>query len=763
MRTRGRTAFLDGFPKRSEHIDSPVTMSSPINTSHGYEENAEKDKLLMSSSKKLLEDEKKEEYFKLLHLEKKVDKELNDLTSSREKYPSMKKTMGLLHEYNDTKDATQVVFGALAELNNTTVKSIHKDYGLEWFNVSENLSMKKHLHGKVVILDFFTYCCINCMHILPDLEALEKEFSIQRGLVVIGVHSAKFSNERDSTKIRSAVQRYNIMHPVVNDATLSMWQAVGVICWPTMMILGPKGQPLVVLLGEGHKEELFLYTKIALDYFTSLKEISSHDLPIAPAIHLLPASTSLLCFPGKIEIYSSEIGEKLIVSDTGNNRILITDAHGNVEHVIGGYDPGFRDGDFKTAKFHAPQGICILNETIYVADNENHAIRKIDLKNRSVTTVVGTGKQGHDYAGGKCGTDQELSSPWDVAIYNHDNGESIVPVLLIAIAGTHQIWAFFLEDTLWWKKKLYKAGTCAAIVGNGREGNRNNSYPHSATLAQPSGLTIAHEYKAAFFADSESSSIRRVHLEDGKVSGVCGANKDPQNLHDYGDIDGTHNTAKLQHPLGITWNHIDQEIYIADTYNHKIKKTSLAGNCETLYGAGKPNKSFLFDEPSGLAINKSGDTLYVADTNNHSIKKIDLNNKTISTISFVTPKEEEDNVGERYTFDTILNTNGGELTITFEVIFEDDLKLNPEAPQKWSLLLPNETWIAKSQSGSITTPVSIQVPKNSECNELRITLDLITCNTNECIPKRILAIFKVQQKDNGSRTVTEHKKIVIKK
>lgn len=600
------------------------------------------------------------------------------------------------------------------------------------------------------------------MHILPDLEALEQEFSIQDGLVVIGVHSAKFSNERDSTKIRSAVQRYNIMHPVVNDSTLSMWQAVGVMCWPTMIMLGPKGQPLVVLLGEGHKEELFLYTKIALNYFTSVKEISNHDLPIAPAIHLLPDSTNILCFPGKVEIFSSETREMLIVSDTGNNRILVTDIYGKIEHVIGGYDPGFKDGDFKKAKFHSPQGICILEETIYVADNENHAIRMIDLNKRIVTTVVGTGKQGHDYVGGKLGTDQELSSPWDVAIYHHNDEKSTVPVLLIAIAGTHQIWALFIKDTIWWKKKLYKAGTCVAIVGNGREGNRNNSYPHSATLAQPSGIAIAHEYKALFFADSESSSIRRVHLEDGKVSAVCGANKDPQNLHEYGDADGIRYSAKLQHPLGITWNHINQEIYIADTYNHKIKRTDLAGHCKTLYGAGKPDKSFLFDEPSGLTINKSGDTLYIADTNNHSIKKIDLNNKTISPISFMIPQI-EDNIDERYTFNTIINTTGGELMITFEVLFECDLKLNPEAPQKWSLSLPKETWSANSLHGSLTTPVSIQVPNNADCNELRVNLNLVTCNASECIPKRILVVFKLQLKDDGPRTVIEHKKITIKK
>lgn len=72
---------------------------------------------------------------------------------------------------------------------------------------------------------------------------------------------------------------------------------------------------------------------------------------------------------------------------------------------------------------------------------------------KTVTTVAGNGTQGHDYSGGKLGKDQVLSSPWDVAIYQHNQSESNVPVLLIAIAGTHQIWALFLQDTIWWKKK----------------------------------------------------------------------------------------------------------------------------------------------------------------------------------------------------------------------------------------------------------------------------------------------------------------------
>ncbi|CAD6244769.1 GSCOCG00013463001-RA-CDS [Cotesia congregata] len=329
-----------------------------------------------------------------------------------------------------------------SSVDNNSVNDFQK--GLEWFNVSKGLSIKEDLKGKITILDFFTYCCINCMHILPDLEALEKKYSIEDGLVVVGVHSAKFSNEKDSAKIQSAVQRYNISHPVVNDAKLSMWRDIGISCWPSLVILGPDGQVLFVLVGEGHRRELLLYTQIALKYFKSLKKISNHGLDLKPAAHLLPVTRDLLLFPGKVQVLRDE---KILVSDTGNNRVLVLDFDGQVEAVVGGYSRGFKDGSFKEARFNAPQGVCALEDDIFVADNENHAIRVINLKDKTVKTLAGIGTQGNDYVGGKTGTEQALSSPWDVAIYQHAQNNKSVPVLLIAIAGTHQIWAYFFEDT----------------------------------------------------------------------------------------------------------------------------------------------------------------------------------------------------------------------------------------------------------------------------------------------------------------------------
>ncbi|XP_043467526.1 NHL repeat-containing protein 2 [Leptopilina heterotoma] len=659
--------------------------------------------------------------------------------------------MNLRHNIKslDQKEKENIVLKHIKEFADTDIRICDFQKGLEWCNVSEELSVVKHLAGKITILDFFTYCCINCMHILPDLDALEKKYSIEDGLAVIGVHSAKFANERNSEKILSAVQRYNIGHPVVNDSQLSMWRDIGISCWPSLVILGPKSQPLFVLVGEGHRELLFLYVRVALDYFNSLNQISNHSLPLNSVQHLLPASRGNLLFPGKIHAFKSENGEKLIVSDTGNNRILIMNGTGKVEIVIGGCAPGFEDGNFEKARFNAPQGICALENWIFVADNENHAVRKIDLVAKTVTTVAGNGTQGHDYSGGKLGRDQVLSSPWDVAIYQHKQSESGVPVLLIAIAGTHQIWALFLQDTIWWKKKNYKAGTCAAIVGSGREENRNNSYPHAANLAQPSGLAVSQELGAVFFADSESSAIRRVHLEDGKVSAVCGADKNPSNLHCFGDIDGKQYSAKLQHPLGVAWDSSRKLVYIADTYNHKIKKVDPEGNCSTLFGAGKPSFDHKFNEPSGLALNNAETILYIADTNNHCIKSIDIETGKIDTLTIVLPEEKYE-ADRKFEFETTVGRNAGQLTISFKLIFESNLKLNTEAPQRWSLKVP-PTWSETTNlTGSLETPIHVQYSPGEEDEKIHIFLNIVACKTTECIPMKILTVFNVHRDKNNS-------------
>ena len=94
-----------------------------------------------------------------------------------------------------------------------------------WFNTDKPLSLKQ-LKGRIVILDFWTYCCINCLHILPNLKYLEQKY--KDSLTVIGVHSAKFDNEKETENIHQAILRYDIEHPVVVDNNFRLWQEYAV-------------------------------------------------------------------------------------------------------------------------------------------------------------------------------------------------------------------------------------------------------------------------------------------------------------------------------------------------------------------------------------------------------------------------------------------------------------------------------------------------------------------------------------------------------
>lgn len=405
-----------------------------------------------------------------------------------------------------------------------------------------------------MLLDFFTYCCINCLHILPHLKKFEQSYPIQQGLVIVGVHSAKFTNEKDSTNVQAAIKRHQIDHPVVNDLNNSMWTKLQIQCWPTMLIVGPGGKPLFVIMGESHTAITEKFLKASLEYYNAIGQLQlektiswySND-PFKPADQRMSGkieSPTNLNFPGKIQClkYSlSDINypELYAMSDSGNNRIIIFDAKGVVLFKIGRPGPGeLINGSFDKAAFNFPQGVAFVDEnTVIVADADNNAIRKIKLRERTVETIVGTGKQGTDFHGGASGDVQDISSPWDVVVYKTKNmdmsfhvDDSEVEqknVLLIAMAGTHQIWAHFMEKTIWWRYRKLEANQCVAIAGSGEERNRNNNYPHQASFAQPSGLALLRETGALIVADSESSSVRKMALSDGKVSAIVGGNSNP--------------------------------------------------------------------------------------------------------------------------------------------------------------------------------------------------------------------------------------------
>ena len=258
--------------------------------------------------------------------------------------------------------------------------------GLQWLNTQAPIKLRD-LRGKFVLLDFWTYCCINCMHILPDLKKLEEKYSQE--LVVIGVHSAKFQNEKDTGQIREAILRYKIRHPVVNDADFQVWNNYGARAWPTLVLINPKGKIIGSMAGEGIFQPFDRLLSDAVPYFAGKGELVRS--PLTTTLEEAARPETLLAYPGKISADSA--GRRLFISDSNHNRILVTDATGKILDVIGGGTEGQADGKFEEAQFHHPQGTFLANGILYVADTENHLIRTADLKTREVKTVLGTGAQ----------------------------------------------------------------------------------------------------------------------------------------------------------------------------------------------------------------------------------------------------------------------------------------------------------------------------------------------------------------------------------
>lgn len=474
--------------------------------------------------------------------------------------------------------------------------------GMEWLNTDRPLSLRD-FRGKIVLMDFWTYCCINCMHIIPDLKRLEAKYANQ--LVVIGVHSAKFKNEKGTDNIRQAILRYEIEHPVVNDKDFEIWQQYSAQAWPTLVLINPKGKVVGKFSGEGIFEPFDQVIGEMVPYFREKKELDEKPLNLRLEKTLAPPG--ILNFPGKV--LADEKSDRLYISDSNHNRILITSLEGKVLDVIGDGAIGKQDGTFTEVEFNHPQGLALDGNSLYICDTENHLIRRADLTAKRVETVLGTGEQARRFNISGTGKSVALNSPWDAVIRDG--------TLYIAMAGPHQLWSMDLK-------------TLAAkpYAGSGRE-NHVDGPLLNASLAQPSGITT--DGKSLYFADSEVSSIRTASLSpDGDVGTIVG-----KGLFDFGDIDGQGESVRLQHPLGVTY--AAGKLYVADTYNHKIKqleikeKTSrtFAGTGERGIKDGERLKT-QFNEPGGISA--TSQSLFVADTNNHSIRRIDLKTGAVSTL-----------------------------------------------------------------------------------------------------------------------------------
>jgi DNA-binding beta-propeller fold protein YncE len=544
----------------------------------------------------------------------------------------------------------------------TRVRAPELTGGRGWLNTDKPLTLAA-LKGKVVLLDFWTYGCINCIHIIPDLKRLEHKYPNQ--LVVIGVHSAKFENEKDTENIRRIILRYELEHPVYNDADYKVWQSYGVRAWPTQVLIDPAGYVIGTVSGEGNYDLIDQVVAKVVDEFRKRGELNEEPLKLT--LERARVGDLPLAFPGKI--LADAKGDRLFIADSNHNRLVITKLDGTLLESIGTGVPGAADGAFDKASFNRPQGMALDGDSLYVADTENHLIRRVDLQTRTVQTVAGTGQQARDYFKQGPARTIELSSPWDLQLVGRQ--------LYITMAGTHQIWKLDID-----KQEV------STFAGSGREARQDGPLLE-AGFAQPSGITS--DGKRLYVADSESNIIRAINIAGGEVETLVGGD-----LFDFGDVDGSGDDVRLQHPLGVFA--IDGEVLIADTYNHKIKELDPKGRTvKTFLGTGKPGQSDgavpSFYEPGGLSV--ANGKLYIADTNNHAVRVVDVKTKRTATLNIkglqppasgavatLTEGESSPNAEEIKLAPQILGARS-DAELIAQVELPAGYHLNPAAPQRY--------------------------------------------------------------------------------
>jgi DNA-binding beta-propeller fold protein YncE len=624
------------------------------------------------------------------------------------------------------------------------VRAPELEGGRGWLNTAKPLSIAG-LRGKVVLLDFWTYGCVNCMHVIPDLKRLEEKYPNE--LVVIGVHSAKFENEKETENIRRIVLRYGLEHPIVNDADFRIWNSYAVRAWPTQVLIDPAGYVVGQVSGEGHYDVI---DGAVGELVAEAKKRGTLDTrPLKFALERAKTGDLPLAFPGKV--LADEKGDRLFVADSNHNRVVVTKLDGTLLYIVGSGARGRRDGAFDAASFDGPQGLALDpsdNSTLYVADTRNHMLRRVDLKSRTVETAAGTGAQLRDYSvrGGPALT-TALSSPWDLALKGR--------TLYVAMAGPHQIWKLDLDSR---EVSIY--------AGTGREarndGKRLGEFEDTAaaTFAQPSGLAVGDS--TLYVSDAESNIVRAVAGEE--VRTLAGGD-----LFEFGDRDGEGDGVRLQHPLGLALE--AGRLYVADTYNHKLKVLDpRTRRVSTFAGTGKPGQTDgarpEFYEPGGISIARG--RLYVADTNNHAVRVVDLSTKQTTTLVIRGLKPpaaaEAAESGEAAPNAEQLELRpqrlavGGDSAVVVDVALPAGYHLNQDAPNRYTVLVEDG---AQSLALDGTDPKSLtktakdlrlplRLPLRAAtagAARLRVSLRLYYCredNTGTCRIKTLVWLVPVE-------------------
>ena len=463
--------------------------------------------------------------------------------------------------------------------------------GRGWLNTGgQDLSLEE-LRGRIVVLDFWTFCCVNCLHVLDELRPLEEKYA--DSLVLIGVHSPKFEHEADADALAAAVERYAVHHPVLDDPELATWQAYTARAWPTLVVIDPEGYIVASMSGEGHAHGLSVLVEELIAEHSAKGTLRQGDSPYAAP----PPPETALRFPGKAAVLPDG---SFVVSDTTHHQVVHLEPDLVTERArFGG--PGV---------LNEPQGVLALPpETaervgydVVIADSVNHQVRGLRLADGSLTLLAGTGRQLRERSGSGPALKQDLSTPWDVAWF--------IDRVVIAMAGVHQLWALHLAADP-------ADNTVAVLGGTSSEGIRDGA-ADEAWFAQPSGLAVSADGRRLWVADSETSALRSLDLTDeGFVVGTHVG----QGLFDFGHRDGPAQQALLQHPLGVTVLP-DGSVAVSDTYNGAVRRFDPVAREVSTLATG-------LREPSAAVVetDDDGTRLVVVESAAHQLVRVPLPEK----------------------------------------------------------------------------------------------------------------------------------------
>ena len=480
--------------------------------------------------------------------------------------------------------------------------------GRGWLNTGGVDVTLADLRGKIVVLDFWTFCCVNCLHVLDELRELEEAHRDE--VVIVGVHSPKFVHEADPVALAAAVDRYEVRHPVLDDPDLVTWSAYTARAWPTLVVIDPEGYVVAHMAGEGHASTLEILVRELVEEHSAKGTLHRGSGPYVPA----EPTPGTLRFPAAVIALESG---NLLVADAGHHSLAELAADGEtLVRRIGSGERGLLDGGPQDATFSEPNGLCLVPATlrdqlgydVLVADTVNHALRGVRLSDGHVTTVAGTGDQlmvgGAENVvpetaapGTTPALRHRLTSPWDV-VWSERLG-----AFLVAMAGNHSLWTF---DPV--------AGRVEQVGGTQNEGLLDGPLAQ-AWFAQPSGLSVGPD-GSVWLADAETSALRRVDVADdgsATITSLVG-----QGLFDFGHRDGAAAQALLQHPLGVAALP-DGSVVVTDTYNGALRRYDPATDEVTTLVGG-------LAEPSDALVQVDDDEVHVlvVESTAHRITRVAL-------------------------------------------------------------------------------------------------------------------------------------------